>query len=527
MKPLDWIVIIVYILVVIGIGFYLSFKQKNQADYYVAGRRMRPVSVALSMVATQVSAVSLIGVPAFISIKEGGGLIWWQYEFAVPLAMILIMLFLVPAFYKINAITIYEFLERRYGKIVRVAISCMFMLSRGLSTGVILYATSIAASSILNIPLYETILIVGIVTIIYTTLGGIAADIYSDIIQLVVLWGSALIMVIIMLIDVNFDVFGGVNPQRLRVFDITSTGLGDGRTFGFLPMLIGGLFLYLSYYGTDQSEAQRILTTASSKDSQKALMLNGLLRFPLVFTYSLVGLLLISYIGKNPWFAEQLEGKPADFIVPTFVYNNFPTGLVGLFMGGILAATMSSVDSALNALSAATYRDFLSSMFKGFKTLDNKKQLFIAKVLTVFWGVFALIFALNLGSGRETVVEVINKIGSAFYGPVFGVFFLGIITKKADTVGALIGLISGFSFNLFLWLFVGERVSWMWWNFFGFAITFIIGYILSFKGGKSLMNIKDIVEEFRTNRRRIYALIGMFFVIIFISLMFHSMAGII
>ncbi len=190
MDTIDWIIVCAYITGIIGVSMIIGRRQKTQEDYYLAGRSMSAWKIALSVAATQVSAISLIGVPAFIAAKPGGGLIWLQYEFAVPLAMILIMAFLIPVFHRFRVISIYEYLEKRFGRNVRILISMIFLVSRSLGSGVMLLATSILTAVCLNLDIVTTIMIMGIVSIIYTSIGGITADIYSDIIQLIILWLS-------------------------------------------------------------------------------------------------------------------------------------------------------------------------------------------------------------------------------------------------------------------------------------------------------------------------------------------------
>jgi SSS family solute:Na+ symporter len=481
MATIDWIILIAYILLIIAISWYIGRRQKSQEDYYLGGRSMKPWQIALSVMATQVSAISLIGAPSFIALKSNGGLVWLQYEFAIPLAMMLIMLILVPMYHKTKAITIYEYLEKRFGTSTRTTISAVFLISRGLGSGVALLATGIVTAVCLDWPLWETILLIGMVSIIYTTFGGIVADIYSDIVQLIILWGGSIVTIYILgsLLDSESLSLLFSEKSRLEVFNFEATGLGDGETFAFWPMLIGGLFLYLSYYGCDQSQAQRLLTTASVKDAQKSLMINGSLRFFLVLTYCAVGLLMIPFLLSHPEFAQNLQGKQPDFLVPYFLIEYMPSGILGLLIAGFFAASMSSIDSALNSLSAATYRDFLIKLFPSMNKISDERQVRISRWLTIFWGVVATGFALQMIGGSETVLELVNKIGSAFYGPILATFWLGMLTKKGNQTGAIIGLSIGVGFNIFLWKFFGSAVSWLWWNVFGFVLAFGIGYIFS------------------------------------------------
>jgi len=521
-----------YILLVLGIGFLLSRRQRDRRDYYVAGRRMEPWKVALSLVATQVSAISIVGAPAFIALKEGGGLRWWQYELAVPLAMIFLMLTLVPLYHRMKAITIYHYLEGRYGGGVRATISAIFLISRGLGAGVILFATGVVLATLIGWPLAETLVVVALITVAYTTLGGIAADIYSDILQLGILWFSALFMVLLLLGMMGWDVadYLAQAPERMRVFIINASGLGDGQTFALWPMLLGGFFLYLSYYGTDQSEAQRLLTTKDAADAQKALLLNGLLRFPLVLTYSAVGILLLAYLMHDPDFLKVMAGKRADFLVPEFVLRHFPPGMVGLFMAGIFAATMSSIDSAMNALSAATYEDLLARLFPRLNDLSPSRQLLLSKVLTVLWGLLSTLFALSLISSSETVIELVNRIGSAFYGPILSVFLMGMFWRRVSGVASILGLLAGVLFNLYLWRFQ-PGVSWMWWNLFGFlmasAVAFIASLLLPERRDVSayVVSMSEVLNEAKRRRGYVILLLGAFTFIVAVSLVAEITLG--
>lgn len=517
MTQIDWGVLVLYLAGIVGMAVWIGRRQESQEEYYLGGRKMPAWQVALSVMATQVSAISLIGAPAFIALKTDGGLKWLQYEFAVPLAMILIITILVPVYHRMKSITIYEYLERRFGSATRSVISLVFLLSRGLGTGVALLATGIVTAACLEMPLAPTIVLIGIVSMLYTTIGGIKADIYSDIIQLFVLWTSTFVCIFIVwsiLGDTALD-FAASDKSRLLAIDFKSTGFGDGKTFAFWPMVLGGLFLYFSYYGCDQGESQRILTTPTPGAAQKALFMNGILRFFLVLTYCFFGLLLLSFLDHNPEFAAKLDGVQPDFLVPYFLLEYIPAGFLGIVVAGIFAASMSSIDSYINALSAATWRDFLVKIFPSMQNYPPARMVWWSRALTVVWGLIATFFALFLMGGSDTVIVLVNKIGSAFYGPVLAVFVLGIVTSRAHQRGAVFGVLTGVLLNIFLWQFYENEVSWLWWNPIGFFTSLAIGYATSrvFKSplkkemefGMS-MSLKDIIAELRVPRKFIYAL---------------------
>jgi len=507
MNLLDWLVLFSYVLLILAIGFYLNKRQFSQFDYYLGGKSIPPWQIALSMVATQVSAISLIGAPAFIALKKDGGLFWLQYEFAVPLAMIFIMITVVPVYHRFKVVSIYEYMEERFGKNIRSLLSLIFMISRSLASAVALLATSIVVSVILNLPLDLTIIAVGLIAIIYTTMGGIRADIYSDIIQLVILWGSAFVL-LFMLLDLTKGI-PILETERYRIFKFSGTGLGDSETYSFWPMLFGGFFLYLSYYGCDQSETQRLLTARNTLEAQKALLINGSLRFFLVITYCSVGILIIPFLRSNPRFADLLKGKRPDFLIPLFLLHYMPHGLLGLTVSGIFAASMSSLDSTLNSLSAVLWRDFLESQIK----VSAEKELFFSKLLTFLWGIVCILFSLYMSGGPETVIVLVNKIGSAFYGPILAAFWLGIFTTRANEKGAILGLISGVFTNIFLWQYYGNRVSWLWWNLIGFTISFSVGYVTSLLS-PSKKRKKDFLLESMPPPKYIIILCSVFLIIV-------------
>ena len=196
MNVLDWVIILTYMSAMIGLSVYLGRSQSSEEDYFVGGRKLSWWSVGMSTMATQTSAISFISIPAFVALKEGGGLTWLQYELAVPLAIILVMAFLIPFFRKLKLVSVYEYLEWRYDPSLRSLVSLVFLISRGLSTGVGVYASGIVLSVCLGIPLWLTIVILGVVTVIYDTIGGITAVVYSDVIQMVILVGGIIICII-------------------------------------------------------------------------------------------------------------------------------------------------------------------------------------------------------------------------------------------------------------------------------------------------------------------------------------------
>lgn len=475
MTLLDWFVIVVYLVLLIALSIYLGRDQKSQDDYYVGGRNISWWAIGLSTMATQTSAISFISVPAFVALKEGGGLTWLQYELALPLAMIAVMVFLIPLFRELNLVSVYEYLEHRFGPSARSLVSAVFLLSRGLATGVVVYSSGIVLSVALSIPLWSTILLIGVITIIYDTIGGISMVIYSDVLQMGVLVGGIIVCILFTADSVGgfTEMFASFPEQRLTAADF-STGFGDGGKVPFWGFLFGGFFLYMAYYGTDQSQVQRELSSKSAAEVKKSLMLTGLARFPLTLLYIFMGIAALSVYSITPELASAVPADKPDYLIPQFILHILPSGLRALLFAALLAAAMSSLDSALNSLSAVTVRDFLNKWRP-----ETAQNLNIGKLATVFWGVVVTGFAFLVGNISDTVIEAINKIGSTFYGPILAAFLAGILSKRVTTKGVITGIIAGVGFNTYLWL-AHPEVYWMWWNLIGCTVTFVIAYLYSF-----------------------------------------------
>lgn len=483
----DWLVLLLYLAAMFGMSLWLSRSQKNVTDYFLGGNRTGPLPIALSTTATQCSTNSLLGAPAFVAFS--GGLLWLQYELAVPLAMAILLLVIMPVFRGLNLVSVYAYLEQRFGLGARTAMSVLFQFLRAFSTGVTVYALALVLQHVMGISFLSAVILVGVFTVVYDFLGGIRAVIYSDVIQLLVLLSSIVLGIGIALASIGGwdSLWTSLNPETLKTLDWKGHGLGDGATYSFWPMLLGGLFLYVSYYGCDQTQIQRELSSRSVDHSRISLVIGGLVRFPLVFAYCFLGLCMAAYLQLHPEFADQLfrlqrvDGvlqpvRDNNLLVPAFVLEKFPIGMVGLFLAGLLAAAMSSLDSTINALSALTLHDVIERYRK--EPLAEKTAFWLAKGLTLFWGAICIGFAFTVADISGTVIESVNKIGSLINGPLLAVFLLGMLTRRANQIGVLVGLALGFTTNLVLWRWA-PGVSWLWWNVIGFGITYGFGFLTS------------------------------------------------
>jgi len=483
LTQLDWTIICAYLAGIMGFAIWLSRGQNSREDYYVGSRRVGPWPVALSIMATQCSTNSILGAPAFVAFAAGGGLVWLQYELALPLAMIFLILFVMPLFRHLKLVSIYVYLELRFDLRTRLALSGLFLFIRAFATAVTVYSIALVIDLITGVGFFWSVMLLGTFTVVYDIFGGIRGVIYSDVIQLLIL-----VMVLTLLLVLLTDSAGGFtalfndfDPQRRQAIDLSHHGFGDGHTFAFWPMLIGGFFLYVSYYGCDQSQVQRSLSTEGIDQTNQALFLNGLLRFPLVALYCLVGVGIAVLAADNPDFLQLLptnNGIPEyNLAVPVYMLMALPAGLVGLAMVALFAAAMSSLDSVINSLSATTMEDFVRRFSSRQRT--DHEELMLSRWLTVFWGVVTLTMSFFVGDIAPTVLEAINKIGSLANGPILAVFMLGFFVKRVNGPLATFGLLLGIAVNGVLWV-AAPSVSWLWWNPIGFAAAFLIPVVISF-----------------------------------------------
>lgn len=480
MEGLDWIVLVAYLGAMVLLSVWLSRGQESTEDYYVGGRNLPWWAVGISTMATQTSANSFIGIPAYVALKEGGGLTWLQYELAVPIAMILVMVLLIPFFRDLQLVSVYEYLEQRFDQRTRLVMSGVFLISRGLATGVGVYASAAVLTVCLGLPIWQCILLIGVITVIYDTLGGMAAVVWSDVIQMFVLLGG-----LVLCVWLAADSVGGLG-EAISVHDSarlsgigSGHGLGDGAKAPLWGFLVGGLVLYVSYYGVDQSQAQRELSAPTTADTKRSLVFNGLARFPMTLLYMLLGLAIGAAYWASPELQASVPSDSLDQMVPQFILMKLPAGVKGVLFAAILAAAMSSLDSALNSLSAATMRDFIEP----FAPVDDDPKVAQAQMLkrsrvtTVGWGIAMTAAAFLFEGLSDTVVEGINKLGSVFYGPILAAFLAGLLDRRSRGTAMLAGVFVGVGVNVFLWQVIGDDVFWMWWNVTGLVVGIAVTVI--------------------------------------------------
>ena len=518
MNTLDYVIVIVYALAFLGLGYFFK-KQSNKEDYFLGGRSFGWFPLSLSVMATQLSAISFMSAPAFVGMREGGGLQWLSYEFAVPLAMIFLATFLVPGLYRSGVVSIYEFLERRFGLSTRLLLSIVFQVSRAFATAVMIYAVALIIMSVIGIPLWQTILVIGLVTLIYSYQGGMKAVVYGDMIQMIILFGGIVICFFYALSEIGgWDVFTEqVDKQRLLAVDFGSLGFRKGESFGFWPMLVGGFFLYASYYGTDQSQVQRLLSADSLKTVRKTLMVNGLLRFPITLSYCIMGLVIGTLAFSSADFMAKIPSDKPDLMIPVFIRDYLPHGIIGILIVAILSAAMSSLSSTINSLSAVFTEDFV---LRG-KDVSSEKYVKVSRMVALGWGVICMVLSFFAGDIAPTVIEAINKIGSVFYGPILATFLIAIKFNYVRSMPMNVGLLTGVGVNIFMWLVIGDNVFWFWWNAIGFFVTLIIALLLS---SRSAEESAELANESSEKSDTLYTRENLILLIYFVFIVAFSMS---
>ena len=372
--------------------------------------------------------------------------------------------------------------------------------------------------------MWQTILIIGVVTLIYCYQGGMKAVVYGDVIQMIILFGG-----IIICLGAGLYYLGGweafmseLDIARLTAVNFESMGLQKGDEFGFWPMLIGGLFLYTSYYGTDQSQVQRLFSAQDLGTVKKTLLSNGLMRFPITFIYCMMGLVIGTLVVTQPSFQAMIPADKPDLMIPIFIREYLPNGLIGILMVAIFSAAMSSLSSGVNSLSAASVEDF----FNRKKELSTETYMSYSKYATLFWGIVCIVLAFFTGDIADTVIEAINKVGSVFYGPILATFIAAIGIRKINSIGINVGILAGVGLNIYLWKYE-PGVFWFWWNATGAIMTLLVGFLASLVITTNEENSSEEGFQFKweMDTQKAFLLIGFFIFIVLFSVSIPSLFG--
>ena len=545
MSWIDWIVLFLVLIAIVGYGTWKTKHNKNLKGYLKGDNSENWTTIGLSIMATQASAITFLSTPGQ-AYESGMGFI--QFYFGLPLAMIFISIFILPIYYRLKVYTAYQYLEERFDVKVRAFTAFLFLLSRGLAAGITIYAPAIILSSLLHWNLQLTCILIGGLVIIYTVSGG------SRAVSLTQKWQMGIIMTgmfiafyyVLGTFPDGFSIAEGVDiAGALGKMEIIDLSTDTGSRYTLLSGLTGGLFLFISYFGTDQSQVQRYLGGKTLKESRLGLMFNGLMKIPMQFFILFIGVMVfVSFqfnkppivfneylaeldqteqaelsriesnydqvfeekkerlISKDNGTAVQIlqaqqdslrelykeklyefdpdyEKKDSDYIFLSFILNYLPHGLIGLLLAVIFSAAMSSTAGELNALASTTTIDFYKKFWS--KSDEDKKDVRVSKLLTVMWGLLAIGIALTAGL-FENLIQLVNILGSLFYGTILGVFLLAFFFKKVGHNAALIAGITGQLTVLtihVLKVYEFFDLSYLMYNIIGSCVVVFIGLILN------------------------------------------------
>lgn len=561
MRPLDWVVLVLSLVIIVGYGLYRGRGSGTIQAYLLADKSMPWWAMGLSIMATQASAITFIGTTGQAYVD---GMRFVQFYFGLPLAMVIISAIAVPFFHRAKVVTAYEFLEQRFDSKTRLAASIIFLIQRGLGVGLALYAPAVVLSVIFGWPERFTVLIMAAVVLGYAVPGGIKAVTWTDVQQMMLIFlgvaGAFLSAVLLMPKEVSFGdaLYLAGASGRLNVVDFS---LDPRNRYTLWSGLIGGMFLALSYFGCDQSQVQRYLTGKSVTHSRISLMFNAVMKVPLQFFILLTGaMVFVFYTFTTPPLlfnraeavkvesasgevaaryqaaeqgyqqavdtrrsvaeriveqrrsgtvsdaaaaaaireanagVEQARRKGIDvlrevnggksyddtnYIFLSFVTRYFPVGAVGLIIAAIFAAAMSTISAELNSLATITMVDIYRRFFK--REASERHYVRAAKTATVFWGVYAAVFAF-FGGRLGSLIEAVNMVGSLFYGSLLGVFVLAFGFRSVSGNAAFAGLIVGEIAVLLTSKY--STISYLYYNVVGCVVVVAVGWILSRMGRK-------------------------------------------
>jgi len=469
---LDCCVLIVYILFILYLGSRFSKKQKNIKDYFLGGRSIPWFIIAISIVATETSALTFIGVPA---ISYSGDFSFIQLAFGYLVARIILGFTLIKTYYDGDYYTPYSYLNDRFGARTRGYISSLFFVTRILASGVRLYAISLVLSVITGISIEWAILIIGATAVIYTFLGGITAVIWTDVLQMGMLIFGGILSFIILIYRIpggwNHIIETGVSSGK---FNFINFSFDFSTPYSFFAGLIGGTVFGMASHGTDQSLVQRVLTAKNYRGSRNALILSGVLVIPQFLLFLFVGVMLFIFYQNNP---PVIPSSEIDRIFPVFIIDEIGTGLTGLIIAGVFSAAMSSLDSALNALASTTVADLYIPYFG--KKKSDEDILKISRLFTLLWGIVLIGFAFIsiLFKSWGSVLEIGLSVASFTYGSMLGIFIVGIAFPKIKSVAAITGSVTGIIVVILIRIFTS--IAWPWFAVIGSLITIVLSIIIS------------------------------------------------
>jgi len=464
---IDGLIVVVYLIAITLFGIHFRKKQQSIHTYFLGGKTIPAWALSLSIVATETSTLTVIGTPG---IAFGGDLSFLQLVLGYLVGRVFISLVLIPAYFKGELYTAYELMQRRFGSRIKHATASMFLITRALAEGVRVLAIATVVSVVLGTGDIWSILIISGLTLIYTFEGGLTAVIWTDVVQLFIYIVGTLVafFVIMGLIPGGWQGVLANSGQKLAIWNF-STNLTVPYTFW--AGIIGGAFLNTASHGVDQLIVQRLLAAKNERDSKVALLSSGLVILFQFTLFLIVGVMLYSFYQYNP---QEPVPLMRDRIFPTFVVQYLPHGVSGLMIAAILAAAMANLSSAINSLASTTVVDFYRPLFT--KGVTTQSELRLSRWITVLWGL-VLVFLAILSRGVQSVLEAGLTIASITYGSMVGVFLLGVLTRRANERGSILGMAAGLLSMLAVWHF--STIAFTWYVLIGSVITFSVGYAAS------------------------------------------------
>lgn len=473
LRALDLIIIVAYLAGVLLVGWHFSRKQKNIRDYFLSDRDVPWWAIAASIVATETSIVTFISVPAFAYASAGGvggNFTFLQLVTGYMIGRIIIVILFIPSYFRGELFTVYQILDQRFGGRVKRIAASLFIVTRSFADGVRIYATALPLALLTGWADWKSILLIGIVMIVFTYLGGIMAVIWIEVIQLAIYNLGAIVAAVILLKLINGGwsevVAVGSEFNKFQLLDFTAD---LGRSYTFWAGVIGGAFLTTATHGTDQYMVQRYLCAKNSRQATVALLASGVVVFAQFIMFLLIGVMLFVFYRQSQTLPE---GITADRIFSHFIINELPVGVVGLVIAAMLAAAMSS---SLNALASTTLTDFYQPLFAPGK--PESHYMNVSRVLTAVWGAVQIAAAFYMIGKDKRIVDTVLAIASFTNGPILGLFFLGTLTRRVRQTGALVGVLAGIIVITYVWARL--NVSFQWYVLIGSMVTFVIGYTAS------------------------------------------------
>ena len=503
MNVLDWVVIVSYLVGTIGLGVWLSRQQENLEDYFLGGRNIPWWAALLSLVATTISAATFLGAPEQGYVRD---MTYLQFSIGSIAAQFIVAWVFIAAFYRYRVYTVYGYLTLRFGMPTQTTTAAIFLLGRLFASGARLFIASIAIEVATGLDMATSIVVLGVVAVAYTWIGGIKAVIWTDVLQAIILVGGGVIALFSLIGDIPLSLGQIIDylsvHDKFRVIDSTWRDADGGlsalfNAYHILPAVVGGFFLTMATHGTDHDMVQRILTCDKSSDGQRSMWLSSFVGLAVTLLFLLVGQMLFVYVAHLPAgdamlsLADQLRqtGKNGHFFL-YYIVHQLPAGITGLVLAAIFAAAMSSLDSALSAMSATFVTDFYQPYLRPGDT--SAHYLRASRWATVLIGVLLVLVALLVVHYYETnpqtdLLSIALGVMTFFYGALLGIFLIGFISRTrgsswSNLLGAALSIAAVFLVKYH------TEVAWPWFIVLGTLVTVAIGML-----GRSAA---DIVASF-------------------------------